>query len=673
MCRKLRELIKHTVSPPSWEDRGGPGVVSVVPGGMAVVQVPTVQLEIERLLAQLQPVLTNAQAAIRPEERSPARQRLEQALASPISLDVQDKPFYDVLQQVAGDSGMNVVLSHPDAALFQPVSCQAQDTPVAKLFDQLLAPLGLDWIVWHDVVVVTMCRKARSQRETRLYDLRPLVKPAGRWTEKELSGTLFAALAPSAAAQADDDAISLLHGILIAHANQHTHQDLENLLRDNGAGLERLRLLLASLSAHDLLPAIRRGLEDPSPLIRCCAVRAVAKSKSETAAEWAAAVLNDPDYRVRIAAAEAIGASGHTGKRFVDALAARLADSDVDLQRAVIRALASFGPEAAPAALKLAPLADAADLRDDVFKALVAVGPAAAVPALIRMLDDHDDLAGPACLALKAIGPEAHAAVPALLRRLRTPDARWSAAAAQALGSIKAEPEVVAPALTEALHELNDSFSYYTDEAEYYVCDALGRFALDSPDAMRALEALLNDEKPHIREVAVQTLGNLGEVSIGSLPALLALAGDRNLSQAAMKAVVAIGPKSVPHLIKALQERRDLAPVCRALGEIGEPSAAPYLLEVLDDASFEVRAAACKALGEIGASADTVVPALAAALRSTGNQGDAPDTVSLRVAACQALGQFGPQTAAAKESLEAALDDPDASVREAARAALDAF
>jgi HEAT repeat protein len=125
----------------------------------------------------------------------------------------------------------------------------------------------------------------------------------------------------------------------------------------------------------------------------------------------------------------------------------------------------------------------------------------------------------------------------------------------------------------------------------------------------------------------------------------------------------ALGRQVVPLLVQALQDEawevRKAA--CEALGEIGDPQAIPHLAQALKDEAWEVREAACEALGAIGDP--QAIPHLIQALQD--------EDSDVRWAACRALGAIGdPQ---AIPPLLQALKDEAWRVREAARWALGAI
>ena len=129
---------------------------------------------------------------------------------------------------------------------------------------------------------------------------------------------------------------------------------------------------------------------------------------------------------------------------------------------------------------------------------------AAAVPALIRGLEDEDDwVRQVSAHALGEIGPPAREAVPALLR-LATDDSRYEeAVAARALGRIGDRAEEVVPVLVEMLEEHG---GYFT---RAQAAEALGRFGDRARPAIPALTKALEDNEALVHAAAAGALKNI--------------------------------------------------------------------------------------------------------------------------------------------------------------------
>jgi len=119
----------------------------------------------------------------------------------------------------------------------------------------------------------------------------------------------------------------------------------------------------------------------------------------EPAVPALAALLKDPEARVRRAAASTLWGLGTRMGAAVPGLAETLRDPDTEVRLSAAMALESAGPQAA-----------------------------AAVPALVQSLKDADaNVRLWACKALGAVGPAARAAVPSLVEAARLEFLRGSA------------------------------------------------------------------------------------------------------------------------------------------------------------------------------------------------------------------------------------------------------
>ena len=88
-----------------------------------------------------------------------------------------------------------------------------------------------------------------------------------------------------------------------------------------------------------------------------------------------------------------------------------------------------------------------------------------AVPLLTDLLKDRDStVRSSAAYALGEFGPEARAAIPALMELLKDKDAS-RAAAASALGDIGPEASAATPAIIELLNDENEKVRRDADEA----------------------------------------------------------------------------------------------------------------------------------------------------------------------------------------------------------------
>lgn len=243
------------------------------------------------------------------------------------------------------------------------------------------------------------------------------------------------------------------------------------------------------LSANDMTAVISYLRDQAGMDVGTVGDGVLGKHRGETAAEkWAAAAIldalaappgpripalvnalryerTDPAVRdlVRERAADTLGRLGPAAREALPALEHSLkTDQASGVRHAAALALGGMGPEAAPALTHALAAAVYAD-RWPIIEALGALGAAAkgAVPTLVGVLQEpvpHDYLGvrREAAASLAKIGPEARAAVPALVAALL--DENWTVrtAAAAALPDIAPADARVASALGDARHDDNE-------------------------------------------------------------------------------------------------------------------------------------------------------------------------------------------------------------------------
>jgi HEAT repeat protein len=186
-----------------------------------------------------------------------------------------------------------------------------------------------------------------------------------------------------------------------------------------------------------------------------------------------------------------------------------------------------------------------------------------------------------AARGLAAIGPEAHAAVPALARALRDKERQVSLEAATALGRIGKD------AVPELLKALDDGDGSVRHAAAY----ALGEVGADAASAAPALVRMLAEPNDQVRASAAYSLSRIGA------PALAVL--------------TQTGSQGEPPASFLTQLLTDKSPAVRkwaagALGRMGTPTASVLaeLSRLLDDEDVNVRATANAALIQLRARKD---------------------------------------------------------------------
>lgn len=345
--------------------------------------------------------------------------------------------------------------------------------------------------------------------------------------------------------------------------------------------------------------------------------------------------LADPSWRVRKAAVDRLCATREPEAVAAALLSALARSDDVGARNAAAEALARLGAPSLPGLLALLSGSDA-PARKLAADVLGELGQPSAGPALIAALDDPDgNVRAAAAEALGKLGGEA--AAPALVRALERGDRFLALAALEALSALGQRPPLPAlaalaqdpylrrsalrmlgaipgrAALEIIARGLQDS-SRGTREAAFESLAVQARsLGEQGPrELARALEGgariperareALSAGSARAVEGALLALGLLGEPA--DAPAVVRAAARESLSDAALAALRALGPKAGGALLRALPE---LTPGSRAfaldaLSRLKERGAVPALVDLAlsREAGDAERIRAAEALGALG-------------------------------------------------------------------------
>jgi HEAT repeat protein len=259
--------------------------------------------------------------------------------------------------------------------------------------------------------------------------------------------------------------------------------------------------------------------------------------------------------------------------------------------------------------------------RSEAFGALMLFGPAVrgAIPALIDALDDpRQDVQIKAAEALRYIGPDAAAAAPALVRKLRIrgPEIGIALNARDALVAIG---PAALPTLIQCLEGDNK-------DARGWAMIILAGFGPAAKDAVPALAKLVDFHDADQARIAIGTLGRIGPDASAAIPALSAAyeslkPDDEDRKLELLDALPKIGAPPSLRIIKDLEDpnpdrRADAVMILSHFGAKAH-AAAGRVAALLDDPSPNVRVKAAVALLSVDPANPRVLPALSSALDSS--------------------------------------------------------
>lgn len=386
-----------------------------------------------------------------------------------------------------------------------------------------------------------------------------------------------------------------------------------------------------------------------------------------------AAVFKDSSEDVRKAAADVLE---NLGVSVVKLIGKQLDSPDANDRAFAMATLADLGEKAEPAleqvarALKSDP--DPKVRRNAVF-VLKGIGKKA-LPHLEPALSDKEAvIRADAVEVLLAIGADDPKTVPLLIRALRDENLAVRSAAAIGAGMLGPKAAEAAPALIANLKEKDEVLRKNAGLA-------LGRIG---PAAGEPLIAALRNKDPEVRHLAIVALQDLRERPASVLAALVVVVQEKEEPNEKVRQVAVamlrelrrdfkqpnppLSKEALPALVAALKDsdatvRADAA---FALGEFikddGIKTAIAPLFEALRDKDEGVRASAADTLSRIGTPA---VDVLVAGLRNKEKEKD------VRKLSAESLGRMGKLAKNAEPALQAATEDPDEDVREAAKLAL---
>jgi HEAT repeat protein len=457
------------------------------------------------------------------------------------------------------------------------------------------------------------------------------------------------------------------------------------------------------------IPFLIKALEHSNPLVRAVAATSLGQlSPADRAAiRPLIRALRDTEPSVRLQVAAALGHFGAAASAAVPGLIESLQSPSAELRSAAVRALGNIGAPAHPSVPALAAIlgkylkAKSTPRILEVVEALGRIGPAAgaAIPTLVETLKEEDSGARlQACWALLAIGADTSTVVPVLAALLD--DAKLAAQkdgpllqaqAADLLGWIGPDAQAAVPALVrqtiskdypagrfalQALVRIGDPALPEVMNA-FVRSNEMGRKRLalvlkaNGTKAIRWLMPTLAHPQAEVRAAAARVLGELVPTTDALIPRLEALLHDQAMmvrlsaAEALLRADRRLNPAALDCLALALKDKDKAYRLesLRILTNVrpGLNAAAPAFAELVLDSDDQVSDLAWHALVRHGSRNKLALQIARRALWSK--------VAARRRSALETLPTRGSEGLTVSEMVQA-LTDPDATVRKAAASRL---
>jgi HEAT repeat protein len=412
---------------------------------------------------------------------------------------------------------------------------------------------------------------------------------------------------------------------------------------------------LGVIGSEKAVDGLRKHAADENAMVRAQAIYALARLQAKDEASLAAIIarLTDPDAQVRRTAVGALRYLQADRTKTFPLIIKVLEDSDPSVIMPALHTLAEGGAEVVPALIEAL---DHKEARYWTTLILAEIGPdaKAAVPALVKTLvDERPEVRIQTLVALGEIGPAARPAAAAAIKSLDDEYVSVRYAAAFALGRM-GDPTASA-ALAKATAS-DDAFLKLVATWAAAMIEPQNQEKVAA--AIDLLVAGLTDEQAMHREVAARGLIELNQPDKVSkeIDALVPKLSGEQMDQFA-SAFAALGIKIVPRCVELLPDpaRRERAlRVLAKLGPQAEP-AVPALVALLADESPKVKTEVLFVLGAIGPKA------VAAVEPATKLLADKDRDVMLTAA--YVLGKIGPEAKAATPELKKLLQSDDELVK----------
>jgi len=424
---------------------------------------------------------------------------------------------------------------------------------------------------------------------------------------------------------------------------------------------------LGKLGAAEAVPVLAALVGDPDPRIRASAAGALGKIPGEESRRALIGATEDRDARTRAAAVNALARAGGATPGALDALASRLADPDPFVRNRAALALGRLGGADAEARLGDPETAS----RVDEVTLLVArslLGTEVGIEAVTRALADPEvearfralvrdqDEDARALLFQRLLlenvpeqnleGLERTVAIERyhrLVAESQDPDARRLAAVALSRLGGELGVQILADALG-------------TDPSELVRLRIVQLLAehMHSEAAIAAVARAASDPVSDVALVAVRALGRSTDVSLGELLFDRLGAGTPELAQAVEESLASLYAKDSARFVDRLlgvDDKRIVVAGIRILGRLGTPNLGRLLAELARSGDVQVQVASVRAMSGIpGPDASRV---LAGFLRHA--------VVAVRLAAAESL--FAREGALALPRLSELQSDPSVPVR----------
>ncbi len=371
-------------------------------------------------------------------------------------------------------------------------------------------------------------------------------------------------------------------------AEQPVEDMIEALREDDLATARAAQEMLFKMGPKAVLP-LRRALGDPNFFVRLRAAETLGRlgPESRSAAPELVGLLRDPKFEVHTAAEAALVA---IGEPVIGALSSALKREEEAVRKSLLQTLVKLGQASTPILLQTLKSDPSSFVRAGAAEALASLAPpqASAVLGLMNALDDLEE--GVRAQVVDTLTQWGETAKPAIgkLAVLSLTD-KDPLVKQRSLGALTR----IGRATKESLPGLIAAYSHPDPEVRRNILAVVGASEISFQDAAPLLQTAMRDADAGARLNAVQDVGLLGKQTAESLPVLQTALSDAQ-PQIRSAAILELGrlkegtTEAATLLSQALKEpnpalRRE---IIQALGSLGAAGVPGLILELRDTYSL---------------------------------------------------------------------------------------
>lgn len=233
------DAVTSLIEPENWDDVGGPGHLTSVPGALIVVQTDSVHQQIRSLIDllatqgdRLDSFQSHPLAPATPTER-----RIQQALQEPSDIECDGVPLNSLLTNLGERHEIPIHLEpgrlqEAGVKLDIPVTRHLTGMKLQSALRLFLDELELTYIIRDDMLLITTPEDMESHLTTRLYPVHDLVETPGGSDIDSLIELVTTCIAPESWDEVGGPAplTNLGSGWLIIPQTDEIHEQIEQLL-----------------------------------------------------------------------------------------------------------------------------------------------------------------------------------------------------------------------------------------------------------------------------------------------------------------------------------------------------------------------------------------------------------------------------------------------------------